>query len=1202
MASIARIFRGRSFNFGQLYGFADRALDEFTTYAAFDNTLASVVPIVDPATKNLTSYWLDGYTGAPWAGTASRGTSGSKSLVAGGAGGPTASTALNTRVGVQFNGTSQSLVDSAPYAADSYISENGYYYAFVCKPSSSPTFNGPSQPPSSGGYGTIFGDQNENFGIAYAGGVFYAFQYGSGTAWSGPVAPAAVNVEHFVEVWYDGTSLHLRVDNVEAKPVVISNTWMGTYLTGMVVEWGRQGTPLYYAGGLRAFMSAQGNFSQSERDGFAEFFKARYALDFEITNAPTSVAITSTAWNALHVTSYVSGSWAATASPGGGSGTNGALTTYNAAPAVGPPQAGVASADLAGASNQDLQGVNGDTYINGTAGVFVALIAMKTFAAPEAFGDFYKDARVIGDAGNNYSLTVSSAGIRGSIFDGTAWVYTDPIPIPVGRYVYVQMTWTATYLKIRVNAGRWRGVYCTGADPARTNTVLLVGNSGSGFANLDAQLVTVGVARTKTDATISGVGLGLQTTFGMDFGFASGLNSYTMAATTAAFVTAFKPNGLLAGRKLTATTRTHTLTGSASGLLRGKKLSATVGAFTETGSVAGLKAGKTIAISVGAIVESGSAAGLIASKKIAATVAAFVESGGTTSFLLGRKLSTTVGAFVETGNATFFTRAKRMIAAVGTFAETGITTGLYVGRKMSTTVGVFTETGNLVTLLRGRKLVAIVGAFVETGSAAAFTKTRNMITTVGAFSLIANTTALKAGRKLPVTVGAFTETGSLAAFFNQRKLATAVGVFTETGNAATLTTSHKIATAVGAFVETRNTANLRATRNLACVVGVFTFAGQAVGMVRAVNVTMAVSTAAFVLSGKAVNFARSRKIALSNGAFALAGSQTNFGVKMPATLRTFAVAGTATGLLPQRKLVAATQPFAINGYAAGLRTARKLSAAVAAFLRASAPVTLGAAHQISASMGAFTAAGPDAGLKTAHKIAAETTVFDVAGGVAEWVVVHTLATQPGTFDVATFDSGLLDTRTILAETGIFTLDGSDAIITEHFPTNSTLFCSTTTYHVAGSAVGHQISYRVRLITAATPGAVILFEDGAAASIELTDVPGAVINMSYGRFYDVGDIMEVSGEIRRRGATGQLLDPDTLTVWVQPPVGDLYSLVYGVASNVYRDSLGKYRARINVSSAGVGDWVVVFRATGDDAQATAPRLLTVREPAIIIPGL
>jgi hypothetical protein len=130
---------------------------------------------------------------------------------------------------------------------------------------------------------------------------------------------------------------------------------------------------------------------------------------------------------------------------------------------------------------------------------------------------------------------------------------------------------------------------------------------------------------------------------------------------------------------------------------------------------------------------------------------------------------------------------------------------------------------------------------------------------------------------------------------------------------------------------------------------------------------------------------------------------------------------------------------------------------------------------------------------------------------------------------------------------------------------------------------------------------------AAASLFSVRIPCAqslftiTIPMSTTRLH-IGDTLYLPGIEIRDARTGELADPDTLTVVVDPPVGAKFSLVYGTAPDdgaedaIIRTAAGTFTVQVAITSArGVGPYEFSIVTTGaraaeDGSFRVLPRIM------------
>lgn len=177
----------------------------------------------NPATVAWTGWMRASYSGSPWAGTASTGTSGSHSF-AESTNPPTTGTAVNGFTPAHFNGTNSTLSDQANFS-NVYLSASAYSVFMLVKASgaAAPAANVYDNP-------QLFGTSRQTLGIATMGiawstsGVNAWHETVSGSTWvqTGWVAMSA-SAWHLVTVTYNGSNLVLGVDNVTSSTIAAGN-------------------------------------------------------------------------------------------------------------------------------------------------------------------------------------------------------------------------------------------------------------------------------------------------------------------------------------------------------------------------------------------------------------------------------------------------------------------------------------------------------------------------------------------------------------------------------------------------------------------------------------------------------------------------------------------------------------------------------------------------------------------------------------------------------------------------------------------------------------------------------------------------------------------------------------------------------------------------------------------------------------------
>lgn len=187
---------------------------------------APIAGAYDPAIETLTVWARASYAGAPWAGTASAGGSGSVPLATGGTA-PAVGTPLNGFTPADFNGTTQSVIyNGAPL--NGLLAATGYSYSLLVFP------RGGAAPA-----GIVYDNQQlvadggAVFGLAWSTSGVKAWHDATGikqTAW----VPCSANAWHWIDVKYDGTNLMVRVDGGAWASIASGNPgaagWTGAFL------------------------------------------------------------------------------------------------------------------------------------------------------------------------------------------------------------------------------------------------------------------------------------------------------------------------------------------------------------------------------------------------------------------------------------------------------------------------------------------------------------------------------------------------------------------------------------------------------------------------------------------------------------------------------------------------------------------------------------------------------------------------------------------------------------------------------------------------------------------------------------------------------------------------------------------------------------------------------------------------------------
>ncbi len=175
-----------------------------------DNSASSAAPLgsFDPSTLAL-SFWHRDYSGSPWAGTASTGTSGSRTLTEG-TNPPAISSALNGHTGADFDGTND-LLSFGVALSTLYASGSAWWIAVLFNADTATADTGATVPYNTP---TFLADQNPPgvFTVGYTSSGVRA-GYFDGSTWNSHAVAAPTGSVHMAIVRGDGTKVEISVDN-----------------------------------------------------------------------------------------------------------------------------------------------------------------------------------------------------------------------------------------------------------------------------------------------------------------------------------------------------------------------------------------------------------------------------------------------------------------------------------------------------------------------------------------------------------------------------------------------------------------------------------------------------------------------------------------------------------------------------------------------------------------------------------------------------------------------------------------------------------------------------------------------------------------------------------------------------------------------------------------------------------------------------
>lgn len=173
-------------------------------------TVTGTGPVVsagpfDPATLTLTSWVRGSYSGAPWAGVASAGTSGAKSMTAPGAAAATG-TALNTYTPADFTPASLQYLRYVSNVLTDFFATGGYTYSVLVYG------RNPAAPAGTYSDAQIVGNSDTVIGLGFSTSGVAPWHYNGTANVQTPWLAMSANAWHWVDVKYDGTNLMVRVD------------------------------------------------------------------------------------------------------------------------------------------------------------------------------------------------------------------------------------------------------------------------------------------------------------------------------------------------------------------------------------------------------------------------------------------------------------------------------------------------------------------------------------------------------------------------------------------------------------------------------------------------------------------------------------------------------------------------------------------------------------------------------------------------------------------------------------------------------------------------------------------------------------------------------------------------------------------------------------------------------------------------------
>jgi hypothetical protein len=228
----------------------------------------AAAPVFDPTASALTGLYRGSFGGDPWAGTASAGTSGGRSLSAGAA--PAVGAAVNGFTPASFNGTTHFLTDLTN-TADTYLTTTAYRVSLLLQPAalaapSGLPYNDPGLITESGG----------NWGITVdSAGVHVYHHDGVYKIADGPAA-LLVGTWYAVDVVYNGTDITVSVNGTAGTPVAAGT--LGTIAGAGLRMGSNYAATVFYSGLILDAALANTTLAGSTHANFRAYYASRYGV------------------------------------------------------------------------------------------------------------------------------------------------------------------------------------------------------------------------------------------------------------------------------------------------------------------------------------------------------------------------------------------------------------------------------------------------------------------------------------------------------------------------------------------------------------------------------------------------------------------------------------------------------------------------------------------------------------------------------------------------------------------------------------------------------------------------------------------------------------------------------------------------------------------------------------------------------------
>lgn len=224
----------------------------------------------DPATLNLTGWWRASYSGSPWSGTASAGSSGSRNLTEA-TNPPGLGASINSLTPADFNGTNQVLSNSLTF--DNFISNTAGTIVVLFKATSAATDAGATSPhqnpalvaSTAGGYVTLgFSTSGVRFGTH------------NGTSLNSIAVACGTGAWHLGWAAIDSTNIYAAIDSGSFS----STAW--TLSSSFNTDTFRVGSNYngskWFTGQIAEIMTMASAVTGAQQTNIVSYINARYAL------------------------------------------------------------------------------------------------------------------------------------------------------------------------------------------------------------------------------------------------------------------------------------------------------------------------------------------------------------------------------------------------------------------------------------------------------------------------------------------------------------------------------------------------------------------------------------------------------------------------------------------------------------------------------------------------------------------------------------------------------------------------------------------------------------------------------------------------------------------------------------------------------------------------------------------------------------